>query len=310
MADQLDLLLLATVKDPELRASIERLGNIMAEAPPAPAPVPEPTSGAKIIPFPFTPEATRPISNDMARSALFSCVQGKNRRMLKNATVATVGDVKIEFSGEQWNQDDHDVLMQLVFMAHDKPFGQVVSVSSYAVLAGLGRMQGGRQHEHLRQEIERLTKGSVTLRSKEVNYTGHFIEESLQDLQTRQWLYRFNVNMQVFFGLDNYTLIDWERRKSLKRKDLARWLQLYWSTHSKPFPVSIEYLRHKSGSQTAELWEFRRMLKHALKVLDDNGDIEEWKIEQPGDLVYVDRGKATSKAQVRHLSRKQKNTAK
>jgi len=199
--------------------------------------------GAKIIPFPVFPEAARPVNNDMARSALFSCVQGKNRRMLKNAAVATVGDVRIEFSGEQWNQDDHDVLMQLVFMACDKPFGQLVSVSSYAVLAGLGRMQGGRQHEHLRQEIERLTKGSVTLRSKDVNYTGHFIEESLQDLQTRQWLYRFNANMQAFFRLDNYTLIDWERRKNLKRKDLARWLQLYWSTHSKPFPVSIEYLR-------------------------------------------------------------------
>jgi len=193
--------------------------------------------------------------------------------------------------------------MQLVFMAQDKPFGQAVSVSSYAVLAGLGRMQGGRQYEHLRQEIERLTKGSVTLRSKEVNYTGHFIEESLQDLQTRQWLYRFNVNMQVFFGLDNYNLIDWERRKSLKRKDLARWLQLYWSTHSKPFPVSIEYLRHKSGSQTAELWEFRRMLKKALKDLVANGDIEEWAVKNPGDLVYVDRGKATSGSQRRHLQK-------
>jgi len=208
------------------------------------------------------------------------------------------------------NQDDHDVLMQLVFIARDKRLGQFVVVSAYAILKGLGRQHGGHEHEQLRQEIERLTKGSVTLRSKEINYTGHLIDESLQDLRTRHWMYRFNVNMRAFFGLDNYTLIDWERRKNLKRKDLARWLQLYWSTHSKPFPVSVDYLREKSGSQTAELREFRRMIRHALKVLDDNGDIEEWKIEQPGDLVYVDRGKATSKAQVRHLSRKPKNTAK
>lgn len=216
--------------------------------------------------------------------------------------LATVGDVRIEFTGEQLNQDDCDTLMQLVFMARNKPLGQFVVVSAYAVLKGLGRKHGGHDHEQLRQEIERLTKGSVAVRGEDINYVGHLIDESLQDLRTRRWMYRFNVNMRVFFGLDNYTLIDWERRKNLKRKDLARWLQLYWSTHSRPFPVSVDFLREKSGSQTAELREFRRMLKRALKDLDDNGDIEEWKIEKPSDLVYVDRGKATSKAQGRHLT--------
>ena len=34
MPDQLDLSLLATVKDPDLRATLERLGNVMADAPP------------------------------------------------------------------------------------------------------------------------------------------------------------------------------------------------------------------------------------------------------------------------------------
>jgi len=310
MAAQLDLSILETVKDPELRASIERLGAIMAGASDESPPNTAPPSTGNIIQFPLFPQETRPVSNDMARSALFSCVQGNKRRWLKNAVLATVGDIRIEFTGEQFNQDDCDTLMQLVFMARNKPLGQFVVVSAYAVLKGLGRKQGGHDHDQLRQEIERLTKGSVAVRGEDLNYVGHLIDESLQDLRTRRWLYRFNTNMRGFFGLDNYTLIDWVRRKNLKRKDLARWLQLYWSTHSKPFPVSVDYLREKSGSQTAELREFRRMIRHALKVLDDNGDIEEWKIEQPGDLVYVDRGKATSKAQVRHLSRKPKNTAK
>lgn len=299
MAPQLDLSLLSTIRDPELRASIERLGYKMAEAPLAQEP--ELPSGVKIIQFPLFPVETRPVSNDMARSALFSCVQGNKRRWLKNAVLATVSDVRIEFTGEQLNQDDCDTLMQLVFMARNKLLGQFVVVSAYAVLKGLGRKHGGHDHEQLRQEIERLTKGSVTLRSKEINYTGHLIDEALQDLRTRRWMYRFNINMRVFFGLDNYTLIDWERRKNLKRKDLARWLQLYWSTHSKPFPVSVDFLRQKSGSQTAELREFRRMLRRALKDLTENGDIEDWKIEPSSDLVYVDRGRATSKAQMRHL---------
>src|SRR5205823_8432164 len=200
-------------------------------------------------------------------------------------------------------------LMQLIFLAKNKPLGQFVMVSAYAILKGLGRKHGGHDHEQLRQEIRRLTHGGVTVRSKDYEYNGHLIDESLQDQRTRQWIYRFNINMRMLFGLDNHTLIDWERRKNLKRKDLARWLQLYIATHAKPFPVSVDYLRQKSGSQAAALREFRRMLKRALGELVVNEDIKDWRIERPNDLVYVHRGKATSKAQGRHLSRKKGDAA-
>ena len=102
-----------------------------------------------MIQFPLFPHETRPVSNDMARSALFSCVQGVDRRMLKHAVLATVGGVEITFTGEQFNQDDHDVLMQLIFMAKNKPLGQFVMVSAYAILKGLGRKHGGHDHEQL-----------------------------------------------------------------------------------------------------------------------------------------------------------------
>ena len=68
MPAQLDLSLLDTVKDPELRASIARLHSAMAAAPEAEPVLP---SGAKLIQFPLFPAETRPVSNDMARSALF-----------------------------------------------------------------------------------------------------------------------------------------------------------------------------------------------------------------------------------------------
>jgi hypothetical protein len=111
---QLDLSLLSTIKDPDLRASLARLGNSMTKAPSASAPEPASTSGAKVIQFPLFPESTRPVSNDMARSALFSCIQGKDRRFIKDALLATVDGVEIRFTGEQLNQDDHDLLMQLI----------------------------------------------------------------------------------------------------------------------------------------------------------------------------------------------------
>src|SRR4029453_2876785 len=115
MDTQLDLSIVATIKDPDLRASLERLSAVMKGTPQRSEP--EPASTAKVIQFPLFPEATRPVSNDMARSALFSCIQGQDRLFIKPARLATVGGVEIRFTGEQLNQDDHDVLMTLVFLA-------------------------------------------------------------------------------------------------------------------------------------------------------------------------------------------------
>jgi hypothetical protein len=165
MPDQLDLSLLATVKDPDLRATLERLGNVMADAPPTLAP--EQPSTAKIIQFPLFPDATRPVSNDMARSALFSCVQGKDRRFIKDTLLATVADKEIRFTGEQLNQDDHDLLMQMVFMAQHKPLGSWVMVPAYGMRQALGRQSGGKQYRELRADIARLTAAMVIIRHTE-----------------------------------------------------------------------------------------------------------------------------------------------
>ena len=96
MDTQLDLSIASTIKDPDLRASAERLALALQSAPLAP-----PTSSAKIIQFPLFPETSRPVSNDMARSALFSCIQGKDRRFIKDALLATVEGLEIRFTGEQ-----------------------------------------------------------------------------------------------------------------------------------------------------------------------------------------------------------------
>ena len=71
MPAQLDLSILETVKDPQLRAQLERLGQRMAASPREDADCPPPPATAKVIQFPLFPHETRPVSNDMARSALF-----------------------------------------------------------------------------------------------------------------------------------------------------------------------------------------------------------------------------------------------
>jgi hypothetical protein len=315
MNAQLDLALLAGIPDPELRASAERLGHLMMqhehERPAQPL---EPHALAKVIQFPLFPEEKRPVTNDVARSALFSCVQGKDRQMVKDALLATVDGVEIRFTGERFNQDDHDLLMQLVFMAKHKPLGECVTLPAYAILKALGRKTGGKQHRELRADITRLVAGTVSLRNtkRKIEYVGHLIDKALQDETSRHWVYKFNPDLRALYGPSMYTLVDWKQRRSLKGKDLARWLHLYLASHAEPFPVKVATLRELSGSR-ATLKEFRRMLRRALDDLEDNGDIAAWEIDS-NDLVHVDRGRSISGSQRRHLncpksSRSRKNQA-
>jgi TrfA protein len=303
MDTQLDLSIASTIKDPDLRASAERLALALQSAPLA---EPSPPSSAKIIQFPLFPEATRPVSNDMARSALFSCVQGKDRRFIKDVLLATVADREIRFTGEQLNQDDHDLLMQMVFMAQHKPLGSWVMVPAYGILQALGRQIGGKQYRELRTDIARLAAAMVIIRNTETKremFGHHLIAKAEQDEKTRHWIYRLDPDLRALYGDITHTLIDWDQRLALKGKDLARWLQLYIASHAKPYPVKVATLRDFSGSRAKALKHFRSKLRSALDDLVDNDDIERWEIEMPQDLLYVERGRAISSSQKRHLDR-------
>ena len=114
------------IHDPELRETVERFGRSVAKrAQERQAQPPEPErQPVQVIQFPLFPEGMRPVTNDVARSALFSCVQGKDRQMVKDTLLATVDGVEIRFTGERFNQDDYDLRMHLVFMAKHKSLGE------------------------------------------------------------------------------------------------------------------------------------------------------------------------------------------
>ncbi len=257
---------------------------------------------AKLLRLPVIPQETRPAVNVIANSSLFSAIQGKDRQLLNKHLLDTQDGVDIIFSGEQFNQDDHDVLMQLVYLASHHELGKPVTVSAHALLKALGRGTSGKEHKQLKAEIDRLVTGTIQLKTKRFDYIGHLIDDAQQDKETKFWTYRANPTLRKFYDVDNYTLIDWESRKALKGKDLARWLQLQLASHARPFPMKVDTIRRLSGSRTKNLFHFREKLRIALEDLKAHGFITSWQIDA-GDLVHVDRGDAASASQRRHLAK-------
>ena len=257
---------------------------------------------AQVIQFPTFPTETRPIVNEIARSSLFSAIQSKDRQLVENAPVSTSGDTKIFFSGRQLNQDDHDVFMQLINIGSTRPAGDYVIVTGHSLLKALGRGTGKSQHDQLEAEIKRLVDGSVSIKAKRFTYFGHLIHDAKKDEESGHWVFRLNENLLPLFGVNCFTLIDWQQRKQLKG-DLACWLQLYLATHAEPFPVKVETLHRLSGSKAKTMFAFRRTLRKALDTLQTAGHITAWHIEPEADLVHVDRGAAITNSQQRHLTK-------
>ena len=225
--------------------------------------------------------------------------------MMKDEIVACQDGIQISFTGEQFNQDDHDTFMQLVKLASGRPLGETVVVPANAILRTLGRSTGKSQHEQLRADFKRLFEGSVVIKTKDFEYFGHLIDDALQDTREvahkRHWAYRLNPRLVTLFMPTRYTLNNWQTRQELSQKDLARWLQLWLESHAQNFATGVETIRERCGSRTVSLRHFRASLRVALDDLKTAGVIHNWGIDAD-DLVHIDR--TPSASQLGHIRKK------
>jgi TrfA protein len=289
----------------ELDKSLARLGNAIADRQGQ-----EKASGrGGVVQFPLAfPPDQPPVSNPLARSSVFAAIKGKDRRMMQKELISAQEGVKIHFTGQQWNQSDHDLFMQLVQLAsHRGDLGRPMSVPANAILRALGRDTGKSQHEQLKADMHRLVSGTLSLDGKGLHYIGHLVDEAQQDerlpTHKRHWVFRLNPRLVPLFARTLYTLNDWEKRLALAQKDLAKWLQLVIESHAQQFPTRVEWYLERSGSKNTSLRDFRRRLKEALNDLSDVGVIGTWKIDDD-DLVYISR--SPSGSQAKHVRKKNK----
>jgi TrfA protein len=291
--------------DPEAVGMVRRLQQAFEAR--AQKDVAAPRPPAKIVQFPLPfPEDSPPVSNVIARSALFAAVKSKDRRMMRDEVVASQEGIEIAFSGEQLNQDDHDNFMQLVKLASGRPLGETVIVPANAILRTLGRSTGKSQHDQLRADMKRLIEGTVTIKAKGVEYFGHLIDDALQDSREpthkRHWAYRLNPRLVTLFMPTRYTLNNWQTRQELSQKDLARWLQLWLESHAQNFATGVETIRDRCGSRNSSLRGFRQQLRQALDDLKAAGVIRNWAIDA-GNLVHI--GRTPSESQQGHVRKKE-----
>ena len=253
---------------------------------------------AKVIQLPLWPEAKRGAPNAVLRGALFSAIQGKGRRYMREELIAVQGDVEIRYTGAQLDQADLDVWEQALHLARLNPLGTRCYFTAHAFLKVLGRSTGKKDHKWLKSSLVRLSANAVEITTGRRTYFGSLIEGGARDEDTGQYVVEINPKLAKFYGRTQWTQIDWAQRQQLRGKPLALWLHGFYASHAAPYPLRVEYLHKLSGSQTKQLKHFKQNLTQALRDLQAAGAIRGFGIRD--DLVHVQT--VPSQSQRKHLA--------
>ena len=177
----------------------------------------------------------RAAPNAVFRSALFPALNTKQRRRyVQNHKVYSVGGLDVIFTGQQFDQSDLDVYLEVLNFAKAVPLGQSVRFSAYAMLKALGRCTGKSDHIWLHSVLVRLRGGTVEMVTGKGRYFGGLIEGGIRDDITKHYDVTINPNYAVMFGFGLWSSIDLDQRRALEQNSTAKALHAYYSTHAAP----------------------------------------------------------------------------
>jgi hypothetical protein len=258
-------------------------------------------ASSRVIQMPFWPDPARGVPNEFIRSSLFAAIQAQGREFLDNAEIASQDGVSITFTGQRLDQSHLDVFEGVMHIARGMHEGNQIRFSAHRLLKLIGRNTGKSDHVWLQRTLQLLTATSIQIRDTKAQklFWGSLLPRGAADEEgTAQYVVEINRDLARLFDR-GFTQIDWDQRKRLRRKPLAQWLHLYYSSHARPFPVTVTWLRDKSGSKTASIRAFRQNLRAALDEIRTVGVIDDWSVEN--DLVRVARRPTPS--QQRYIER-------
>lgn len=216
------------------------------------------------------PELARGVPNVALRSALFgvSPTRSGERPYLEGALVATPENAAILYTGQRLDQGDLDVWQGVLHLARRAALGDRCQFTAYELLKLTGKADTGGNRHSLHRRLVRLQATSIELTHRVADhtatYSGSLVPEITRDNTTRVYTVVLNPTLRSLFDRSQFTYVDWRIRRELHGKPLAQWLQGNYTSHAKPYPMSVQRLRSLSGSETKSMASFRQTLKKAV----------------------------------------------
>jgi hypothetical protein len=243
----------------------------------------EPAERPKVVALTPWADDKRAAPNAVFRSALFPALNNKlGRKFLKEKKLYSVGGVEVRFTGEQFDQSDLDVYLEILNFAKGIPLGQPVRFSAYAMLKALRRATGNANHKWLHSVLIRLRSGTVEFLTEKARYFGGLIEGGFKDELTKHYEVTLNPNYAVLFGFGLWSAIDLDQRRALERNSTAKALHAYYSTHTGPSLHRYETLAGIVGVDNKNRRELKASLIRAHEELKRTGFLLDYEAKPTG----------------------------
>ena len=229
--------------------------------------------------------------NHLNRSSLIAPIARGKRKAHSQTVMVTRADCVLEYSGQQLDEADGDLIMALIFFAQPKPLGTLVPLNRKELLRKIkpGGI-GSTQYDWLHKAMKRLREGVLFLEARKPDGStrykiGHMqsfsiVKELDYNEDTEIYTYMMDPRWVQMFGNREYGLIDFDKRLQIGRgQDMAKTLQRLVTTSSDPVQrYALDWLKAKM-EYSSPVRKFKEALMAAVHELERLEIIAKGKIE-------------------------------
>lgn len=228
--------------------------------------------------------------NHLNRSSLIAPIARGRRQFHRRTVMVTRRDCVLEYTGEQLDEADGELIMALIFFARPYPMGMPVPLNRAELLRQIERGTGKQQYEWLHRRLRALTEATLYIEAKKPDGSTrykigsavafHILSGFSYDEDAETYRYTLDPRWVVMFGNREYSLIDWDKRMRIGRgQDMAKTLQRLVATSSDPVQrYALDWLKSKM-EYASPMRKFRESLGAALRELKRLDIIAQGRIE-------------------------------
>jgi len=228
--------------------------------------------------------------NHLNRSSFIAPIARGRRKRHQQAEMVTRRDCVLEYTGEQLDEADGDLIMALIAFAQPYPLGTPVPLNRAELLRKLKRGTGKSQYDWLYKSMKRLREGVLFLEARKPDGAIRYSVGKMQsfnvlkdldyDGDSETYTFILDPRWVVMFGNREYSLLDWDKRMQIGRgQDMAKTLQRLLATSADPVQrYALDWLKAKM-EYASPMRKFREALAAACAELKRLEIITAHKIE-------------------------------
>lgn len=217
--------------------------------------------------------------NHLNRSSFIAPIARGRRKFHRQAAMVTRRDCVLEYTGEQLDEADGDLIMALIAFAQPFPVGTSVPLNRAELLRKIKRSTGKHDYEWLHRRIKALTEATLFLEAKKPDGSTRYsigktvsfriIAAFSYDDEAEAYSYSLDPRWVQMFGNREYSLIDWDKRMKIGRgQDMAKTLQRLLATSADPVQqYALDWLKGKM-EYSGRMRDFRDALARAVRELE------------------------------------------